>query len=266
MGWIDDLIKEAVDAVLDPFKKWVKNTIKSIGDGIVSGFNSIADFFSDLIMKPIRGIDDMIEDMKEIVCFIKKMPPRVSNIQHGFNNIFNGIGDKFEALGVSIGLGYRDTKTLMIYASEYLLKYIECLMKFIKNFYKCAIFYFLDLVGKVIYLPIRIILWFFDHVFGYSLYDTESKIWDQMEVINDAFFAVSGFHILHFPKQIREDCYMCKRLKSSALQEKSDDLQTTVKETIPDIMNKAGCRIRRGKRQLDEVGKFPNARWPKDVL
>jgi len=265
MGWIDDAIDDAIDKVMKPFRRWVQNTIRSISNGIVSGFNEITGFFKDLIMKPIDGIDKMIADMKEIVCFIKKMPPRVSNIQHGFNNIFNGIGDKFEALGISIGLGYKDTKVLIKYAGEYVLKYIECLLKFIKNFYKCAVFYFMDFVGIVIYLPIRIILWFFDHIMGYSLYEVESKIWKQLDIVNDFIFSIIGFHVLHFPKSIREDCYMCKRLKPSVLQEKSDNLQTTVNKTIPEIMNKSGCRIRRGKRQLDEVGKFPNARWPEEI-
>jgi hypothetical protein len=263
MGWVDDLIDDAVNAVVEPIYNW----FRSMGNSIASVFNDIGQFFKDLVMAPIDGIDKMIADINEIVCFIKILPKRLQNIQHGVNNIFVGIVEQFEALGTAIELGYKDTKNLLIYTGEFVNTYIQCMVKMIKNFYKCAIFYVLEVFGKLLMLPFRIFMWIAYTYFRVDLYSLEQGVWDIINWIDKIVFSFIGIHFAHYPKSIREDCYTCVRLKREAVREKANDLDYTFTKTIPELMtNSSGaCKIRRGKDQLDEVSKMPTARHPDNI-
>jgi hypothetical protein len=55
MGWIDDLIDDALMPVYD----WARNIVSSVGRSIAGAFNAIGDFFKEMIMAPINGIDKM---------------------------------------------------------------------------------------------------------------------------------------------------------------------------------------------------------------
>ena len=261
--WVKDLIDEA----LQPVYEWAKNTVTSVGQGIADAFNWIGDFFTEMILAPMNGIDKMIADFEEIACFINKMPPRIANIQSGVSNILNGVINQFEALGIAIELGYKDTKNLLVYTGEFISTYVQCIVKMIKNFYKCAIFYIIEVIGKVIALPFRICMWAIHNFIGVDLYPLSKSFWETIEVLDGFIFSVIGIHIAHYPKSIREDCYTCIRLKREAVREKADDLDYTFTKTIPDLMtyNKGACQIRRGKAQLDEVGNMPTARPPSEI-
>ena len=263
MGWVDDLIDEAVSAVVEPIYNWFRD----LGNSIASIFTDIAQFFKDLVMAPIDGIDRMIADINEIVCFIQKLPNRLYNIQHGVNNIFVGIVEQFEALGTAIELGYKDTKNLLVYTGEFISTYIQCVVKLVKNFYKCAIFYLLEVFGKLLMLPFRICMWIAYTYFGIDLYPVEKMMWNIIYWIDGIIFSYVGVHIAHYPQSIREDCYTCIRLKREVVKEKADDLDYTFTKTIPDLMtNSSGaCKIRRGKAQLDEVSRLPIARHPNEI-
>jgi hypothetical protein len=263
MGWIDDLIDDALMPVYD----WARNIVSSVGRSIAGAFNAIGDFFKEMIMAPINGIDKMIADFEEIACFIKKLPPRIANIQSGVGNILTGVINQFEALGVAIELGYTDTKNLLVYTGEFISTYVQCLVKMTKNFYKCAIFYILEVIGKIIALPVRICFWAIYKFVGVDLYPLGEWLWALVDAIDGVIFSITGLHIAHYPFSIRDECYTCIRLKREAVREKADDLDYTFTKTIPDLMtyNKGACQIRRGKAQLDEVGRMPTARPPSEV-
>lgn len=259
MGWIQD----AIDAAVEPVMNWFRN----MGNDIVGVFTRIGDFFKNLVLTPIDGIDKMIADINEIVCFIQKLPNRLYNIQRGVNNIFVGIVEQFEALGTAIELGYKDTKNLLIYTGEFVNTYIQCIVKLVKNFYKCALFYMLEVFGKLLMLPFRILMWIAYTYFSIDLYPFEKQMWNTINWVDRIIFSFTGIHFAHYPQSIREDCYTCIRLKREAVREKADDLDYTFTKTIPELMtdSSGACKIRRGKDQLDEVGKIPTARHPNQI-
>jgi hypothetical protein len=75
--------------------------------------------------------------------------------------------------------------------------YIKCTLKMTKNFYKCAIFYILDIVKYlIIYVPILILL----TVVGLI------KEWTKIKPILDKY--------LQWPNHIMNDCYRCKNKKA----------------------------------------------------
>jgi hypothetical protein len=263
MGWVEDLIDEAIEAVVKPIMKFFRD----LANSIVSVFDSIVDFFKDLVLKPVRGIDKMIADIKEIVCFIQKLPNRLSNIQNGVSNIFAGIVDQFEALGTAFEWGYRDTKNILIYTGEFVNTYIQCMVKMIKNFYKCVLFYIIDVFGKLLMLPFRICMWAAYTYFRVDLYPLEQFVWNIIDWIDSLIFSLIGLHVARYPKSIQDDCYTCVRLKREAVREKADELEYTFTKRIPDLMTNGpgACKIRRGKAQLDEVSRMPTARHPREI-
>jgi len=98
------------------------------------------------------------------------------------------------------------------------------------NIPKCFMWYALDTLGWIIYLPFRFIFWLIDYLFEIGIYESERKIWVFLDEIdyflhgpNNNFFMDEyadqnppnpdpdsmnlGFHIIHFPDAIMEACF-----------------------------------------------------------
>ena len=82
----------------------------------------------------------------------------------------------------------------IVYGFKLIFFYIKCTLKMTKNFYKCAIFYLLDIVKYlIIYVPILIIL----TVVGML------KEWSKIRPILDKY--------LQWPNTIMNSCFRCKK-------------------------------------------------------
>jgi hypothetical protein len=187
-----------------------------------------------------------------VIDFFKSIPRRVKNMGDGFNNIFGGIGSEFVALGMSAELGFNDIKTMLIYIFEFLKTYIQCSIYFITNIRACIFYYLIDAFGQILYIFPRLLLWGL-YMFGLDLYPVEKQIWDIMEKIDRFVFKMASFHIIHWPKSVRDKCYNCKRLKMSVLTNKAKEVDYDFKVKIPQIMRRGVDRINKGKRELDSV-------------
>ena len=78
--------------------------------------------------------------------------------------------------------------------------YIKCAIKLIKNFYKCFIFYWLDIVKyTLLYLPILCLM----SIVGLS------KEWKPIQATLDKFIG--------WPNSIQNDCYRCKNKKGKSI-------------------------------------------------
>lgn len=81
--------------------------------------------------------------------------------------------------------------------------YWNCVSKSISNFKTCIIFYFLEILGQLFYLPFRIVFWIF------CLDDIERYIWGLLEEADQYVMGISGWHIIHWPDSVIQDCYSC---------------------------------------------------------
>ena len=80
--------------------------------------------------------------------------------------------------------------------------YIDCAIKLIKNFYKCFIFYWLDIIKYTfVYLPILCLM----GILGLS------KEWKPIQATLDK--------LIGWPNNIQNDCYRCKTKKGKSLLE-----------------------------------------------
>jgi len=200
----------------------------------------------------IAGIKNMIQTFKRIICFLGSVPMRIRNINAGFENIFNGINSEFDAIGKSFNMGVSSINVLGLYVGELISTYVGCGFKFFENFFDCIFYYIVDVILYVLYLPFMIIIWAFKKVSIDFTY-IEERAYNGLKTLNDFLYPIIGFQIIHWPKPVREKCYLCKRLKVDAVKNKANDVGVTFKEKIPKNFGKSRDQFRIGKRQFEEI-------------
>jgi len=200
----------------------------------------------------IAGIKNMIQTFKRIICFLGSVPMRIRNINAGFENIFNGINSEFDAIGKSFNMGFSSINVLGLYIGELISTYVGCGFKFFENFFDCIFYYIVDVILYVLHLPFMIIIWAFKK-FSIDFTYIEERAYNGLKTLNDFLYPIIGFQIIHWPKPVREKCYLCKRLKVDAVKNKANDVGVTFKEKIPKNFGKSRDKFRIGKRQFEEI-------------
>ena len=136
----------------------------------------------------------------------------ISNIGHGLETMGSGVTDFITEVPVgAFHLGL-DGMEFAQYFAVFAFTNIICIIKNIKNFTFCIFFYLWDIFLQLCYLPITITLFVFSFVVP-SIYKIEQQIWDFIGTLDKYWFKIFGFHLIYYPKSIRDRCYNCKRLK-----------------------------------------------------
>jgi hypothetical protein len=151
------------------------------------------------------------------VNFFKELGERFKNLGLGVNNIFKGVGEEFEGVIEGTGIFIEDILNLVITSYIFLGSNIICGIYFLGNIKECFIYYILQMIGTLLYLPVRIFVWFFKTINIVNLQPVLDKIWEIMEKIDIIIYKYFKFHIIHFPKSVREKCFVCKRLKTDVI-------------------------------------------------
>jgi hypothetical protein len=73
---------------------------------------------------------------------------------------------------------------------------------------------------------------------GINLYKEMQKMSDMLEKLDQIILNYVGFHIIHWPKNVRDKCYNCKRLKMSVYAGKIMGLVDDFTIKIPAIIIK----------------------------
>jgi hypothetical protein len=135
--------------------------------------------------------------------------------------------------------------TFVVFAITWML----CLFKNIANMQTCLFYYLIDTVGQILYLPFRIIFWLC-YMVKLDLYPAEKSIWDMIEDVDRVFIKNVGFHICHWPKSIRDQCYNCKRLKVSTLNRHSAPLVHDINHHVPRLLKPGFDRVSSGADKM----------------
>jgi hypothetical protein len=216
--------------------------------------DAIKNAIDSMFRTAFSGVLKMIEDFRRIVCFLESLGLRGRNITSGVGNIFDGVAKKVEAIGKSFSAGIESTGTLASYVGEYTGTRIECVLQFIKNFYKCAIFYVIRIFCEILYLIITLPFVLVGFIFGV---DIDKKVFTPAKkalMYGGSLVGVDfDFHLKYFTKNIYKDCFSCRRLKDSALANAGKEWQDTFDKKIPKIMKDGGAKeFRRAKNQFNE--------------
>jgi hypothetical protein len=83
---------------------------------------------------------------------------------------------------------------------------MKCVIIRLQNFNGCFFWYTLEIIGQILYLPIRFIVW----LGGGSLKSVESSIWNAIHEMDCAFYGATSVHVIHYPESILKKCYNCK--------------------------------------------------------
>jgi hypothetical protein len=207
------------------------------------------------------GIGDMISMIPTIINFLITLPQRFANIFAGIINIFLGVAMELKSIGIVSGIVLTDFFVFLEYTWELVRTYMICAPKMIANLTSCLIYYMCDFFGIVLYLPVRIFLSLLK-IFGVNLYPIEKQIWDGIERIDRLIFTAVGFHIIHWPKNVRDQCYNCKRLKLTVYADRILDIVDDFTVTIPSIMVEGIRYLKKALVNVNEVfaskPKFPS--------
>ena len=162
----------------------------------------------------------------------------------GLEKIFRGSLAKAPvAVGKGLKRGLDDAGDLFAWVGGFIFSYLTCGIQYIENLHRCIFYYSLDVVGKLFYFPVTFMLWLSWEFGKTDLYDFHDKIWNTIYAIDKDFYGTFGFHFAHYPDNIKNMCYNCKRLKVVALKNKSDQINYDFDTYMPELLKDANKDI-----------------------
>jgi len=233
-----ETFKEGLDIgdIGDTMRKTFEAPFRKLGDDIKAPF--------------VKFGNDTVGKFTDIFKKLTEFGSRFEKIGNGIKDIFEGIGDEFKYLGIGVGRGFEDIGWLIAYAVEFVFSYVICGVKYISNLPNCIVYYITDALIQILYLPIRITLWFLQSFLRINLYPTERKIWEYAQWIDSKIYTALGFNVLRWPKNIRDQCYNCKRLKTRVLINKAREIDYDFNVGIPHILKQGINRIEKGGEEI----------------
>lgn len=88
--------------------------------------------------------------------------------------------------------------------------FVKCTIKMIVNFPQCFIYYLLEIIGNVLYLPIMLIVW------AFGMREIEISMWKMVRDFDNLVNSVAGFYLFKYSNSILNKCYRCKNKKAKS--------------------------------------------------
>lgn len=180
----------------------------------------------------------MADPLKAIGTFLKMIPKLITIITEvvmGIKDIFLGLAREFQEFPQGAYYFGVHVAIFIQYLGVFMFTNLFCAMQMIQNFTSCFFWYALDIFGKILYLVPQIFILFFT-LLGVPARDIEKQIWDGLESLDRIVVDASGYHLIHFPKSIRDKCYNCKRLSTNALIGRAADAFEDINDPILPLM------------------------------
>uniref|UniRef100_A0A6C0B7X7 Uncharacterized protein n=1 Tax=viral metagenome TaxID=1070528 RepID=A0A6C0B7X7_9ZZZZ len=219
------------------------NKLKDIDEKL----NDLRNQIDDGMVKIKVATDSLLEKTKKDVIpklegfdvsnGINQVVKKMTNIGKGLEMIFKGLFvEETKGLGDGLSIGFHDIGEFMFWASQFLFTYIICGLQYLQNMHKCIFYYALDVFGKILYFPVDFINWIAWEFAGQDLYSGQQKMWETIYWIDDKFYTNTGFHFAHYPKNVIDMCYSCKRLRVLALKSKSSQINYDFEKKMPELL------------------------------
>jgi hypothetical protein len=244
-GNIADDIRKPFNKMTDGINKFAKDT--------KDAFEKIPKMAQDLLKKdPLNKMTNSLEDFgKKAKAAFEEIPKRFRMFGNAFRKSFRGLGITIDGLFSGIKHGFDDIGFLFKYFGIFIQTYIDCGVHYIRNFTSCIFYYIADAIFKALYMPFTLTIWlvnnFAGEKIGKQLREVENTFWSYMWKVDEYMYSFAKFHILKWPRNIRDQCYNCKRLKVSAMKRVAttvkDDFEHGIKDEMTrgvDVMKQAG--------------------------
>lgn len=233
-------VKTEVTKIIAETKKTLEGFIDDLKKGFDEAVEKIKNWFTDIGKKITSGFD-------EVRKFFEKVGDRFKQMGDGLGQLFTGIGTEVTELGDGLRLGFTNIGVLLKWVGEFIFSYITCGVSYIQNLHRCIFFYVIDTVAHLSYVPVRIFMWGISGITKRNdLYDAEKMIWDKIYEADGVIYYYFGFHIAHYPKNVRDLCYNCKRMRVTALKNKVQEINYVFDKVIPQKLQKGISDIQKG--------------------
>lgn len=188
--------------------------------------------------------------------FIKKVGrlfSAIAKIGYGLGEIVAGIGRELGEAPVGIYLTWVQIVIFIQTVWVFAITNFMCAMRMMNNASYCAFFYILDILGQILYMIPRLII-FALSLMGIPAHEWEKGFWDFLEEVDRWCIDNIGIHIIHFPQSIRRTCFTCRRLKPTAFVSKATTAADTIKNpVIPLLTGGIGTSFRGLNRIKDAL-------------
>jgi hypothetical protein len=198
------------------------------------------------------SIGDAFALLGKLIEFMITLPARIANLVVGTTNILIGIGLSAMHLGEIVPMVFLDWLMILGYMFEFVKTYTVCSVYFLTNIKNCILYYVIEMFGVLLYMPIRIMLLIFK-LFGVNLYPLEKKVWESLDKLDRYVVGNLGFHIIYWPKAIRNQCFNCKRLKIDILMQRAGDVGDDFFVKIPALIKNAIPLFITGANELGNI-------------
>jgi len=218
----------------------------------------------------MADLDKFFDIFKRIGQFfdaIGKIPQHIRDFAVGLGDIGEGVGRELIAVPEAIGYTAEDIFWFVYYTLIYVGELIYCSIQILMNFPSCFIYYAIEILGIILYLPARFIFWLF------GMKSIEDAIWNGLYELDKQLYLAtgghksddkcSGYHFLHYPCWIVDKCYRCvdkngRRMADTKkytkqMQDISDDFSNgRIKHLFTDPID----QMKKGGREVGDAFKF----------
>lgn len=152
----------------------------------------------------------------------------------GLARIFKGVAREMIELPAAITIGAIGASRFIQSLWVFGISNFFCGMKLMGNFTSCALYYLLEIIGSILYLIPLLVFMVLDWLTGARKLGSliENTIWSLLEKLDRMTIDNLGFHVIHFPKSVRDKCYNCRRLKPIAFVRKATDFASDINDPI----------------------------------
>jgi phage-related protein len=283
-----DQIKSNIDAITSSMTKFFKSLSEGITSSFNTLGSSMNGFFNDLTAQMTRGFNTAMSSMGSFFKQLNSdmsssfdtlgssMGGWFSKMGDGLNTGFGAIGGWFESftwrfvqlgkglddifgglfvdepigLGKGLSKGFFDIGALLMWTSEFLFSNLHCGGYFIYNLNYCFVYYMIDTILQIMYLPVRFALWFIATYAQKDSYAMEQEIWKYIYMADYEVHYYLGFHFAKWDKSIRDRCYNCRRLKMHSLQRKAAEVNYDFMVKMPQLLGSGVERMNRGAAEF----------------
>jgi hypothetical protein len=91
----------------------------------------------------------------------------------------------------------------------WLFKTVKCSLTWFSNFRQCFFWYFLEIIGQIIYLPFRFLIWLLTYMGIYDLECVERDFWSGVSDVDCFIYSLVDFHLFRYSEEVMEKCYSC---------------------------------------------------------
>jgi len=91
----------------------------------------------------------------------------------------------------------------------WLFKTVKCSLTWFSNFRQCFFWYFLEIIGQIIYLPFRFLIWLLTYMGIYDLECVERDFWSGVSDVDCFIYSIVNFHLFRYSEEVLEKCYSC---------------------------------------------------------